>query len=261
MKIHHPNCGTELLPGAHLVSHVMLLETDAGLVLVDSGFGTHDHHDPAGRLGPSRYFTRPPLHLHETALHQVHDLGFDRDDVRHIILTHLDSDHIGGLSDFPAATVHVSAAEALGGFHAPTRRERLRFRPTQWAHRPTVIEHSPGGEPWRGFAAARPLTEIAPGIVLVPMPGHTRGHTAVAVDVGDRWILHCGDAFYHPGTLTGTSKGPMALRAMETLIAFDRRQVRANHERLAELYARRDPDLLIVCSHDPEMLALARSLS
>ncbi|MDH6194056.1 glyoxylase-like metal-dependent hydrolase (beta-lactamase superfamily II) [Mycobacterium frederiksbergense] len=198
---------------ARLVTHVRLLETDSRLVLVDNGFGTHDWQDPASRTGPVRFLIRPPLHLHETALHQVKKLGFQGEDVRHIVITHLDSDHIGGLSDFPNANVHLTVAEALGGFEAPSQRERFGFNSAQWAHRPKIVEYSAGGESWRGFAAARELTEIAPGIVLVPMPGHTRGRTA------------------------GT---------------FDRRQVRAKHERLAELYTRRDPDLLIACSHDPE---------
>jgi hypothetical protein len=33
----------------------------------------------------------------------------------------------------------------------------------------------------------------------------------------------------------------------------------ANHARLAELFQRKDPDLLIVCSHDPTLLEQARA--
>ena len=32
----------------------------------------------------------------------------------------------------------------------------------------------PNGETWRGFAAAKELTDIAPGIILVSLPGHPR---------------------------------------------------------------------------------------
>jgi hypothetical protein len=39
------------------------------------------------------------------------------------------------------------------------------------------------------------------------------------------------------------------------LIAFDRKMVRDNHARLAELYTRHEPDLLIVSAHDPKLLA------
>ncbi|MGW4981110.1 hypothetical protein [Streptomyces mirabilis] len=70
-----------------------------------------------------------------------------------------------------------------------------------------------------GFAAARELDAIAPGIVLFSLPGHTRGHACVAVDTRARWLLHSGDAFYHHGTLDGRTRVPAALRAMERMRA------------------------------------------
>jgi hypothetical protein len=46
---------------------------------------------------------------------------------------------------------------------------------------------------------------------------------------------------------------------METLIAFDRKRVRDNHSRLAELYLRADPDLFIICAHDRALYERARA--
>jgi glyoxylase-like metal-dependent hydrolase (beta-lactamase superfamily II) len=258
VRVHHLNCGTMRAPGLRLVCHVLLLETDDGLVLVDTGFGLEDIADP-GRLGPYRHVIRPLLDPAETAARQVESLGFARDDVRHIVVTHFDLDHIGGLADFPHAIVHTTAAEARGAMHDPHGLEKVRFRPRQWAHRPTVVEHEPDGEAWRGFAAARELTEIAPGIVLVALPGHTRGHAAVAVDTGHRWILQAGDAFYHPGSLGSGERVPWLLRAQERLVTFDHRLVRDNHARLTELRERAEPDLTILCAHDPGMFAAARA--
>jgi glyoxylase-like metal-dependent hydrolase (beta-lactamase superfamily II) len=258
VKVHHLNCGSMDFPGSPLICHVLLVETDRGLLLVDTGFGLGDIADPGPRLGAVRRVIRPVLSPEESAVRQVERLGFTRDDVRHIVLTHLDLDHIGGLSDFPEAVVHLTSAEVAGGMRSPTRRERLRFRPAQWAHGPTIVEHPPDGEAWRGFAAARPLDGVDPGVVMVSLPGHTRGSAAVAVDAGDRWILHAGDAFYHRGTLDGHSHVPLGLRIQEAAVAHDRRQVRANHDRLAELYRRAEPDLVIVCAHDPVMWAGVR---
>ena len=257
MKVHHLNCGTMNMPTAPMVCHVLLVETANGLVLVDSGFGSADCAAPA-RTGPSRHVVKPAFLQTETAIHQIQQLGFDPGDVRHIVVTHFDIDHIGGLSDFPHAEIHVTSAEARGAVHAPSWRERVRYRHQQWAHNPKLVEHTPDGEPWRGFAAAKELTEIAPGIALVSLPGHTRGHACVAVDAGDRWILHAGDAFYHHGTIDGAAV-PRALRVMENLFAFDRRQVHDNHARLAELYGRDDPELFIVSAHDPELYRRAQS--
>lgn len=255
MKVHHLNCGTMDSPGAPIICHVLLVETDNGLVLVDSGFGLLDCADPQRRIGPGRHVIRPRFAVEETAARQVEALGFDRSDVRHVIATHFDFDHIGGIADFPDAQIHVTAAEALGAMTPPTRMEGFRFRSTQWAHGPNIVEHDPAGEKWRGFAAAKELDAIAPGIVLVSLPGHTRGHACVAIDAGHRWVLHCGDAFYYEGTLDGRSRVPWGLKISERLVAYDRKALDDNHSRLSELYAHRDPSLLIVSAHDPKLLA------
>lgn len=123
----------------------------------------------------------------------------------------------------------------------------------QWEHGPHLVEHPPEGEAWRGFPAAG---ELAPGLVLVPLPGHSRGHAAVAVDAGSHWVLHAGDACDHHGTLDGT-RVP-AVRVMEAAIAHDRRRVAENHERLAELARESPGDLLVVRAHDPALLDAAR---
>ena len=200
MKVHHLNCGTMHPYGAPtIVCHVLLVETDNGLVLVDTGYGTHDCDDHA-RVGPTRHLFKPVFDHDETALRQVERLGFTRDDVRHIVITHFDMDHIGGISDFPDAQIHVTSSRSDSAPCVNRRSERRSASaPAQWAHGPKLVEHNPDGEKWRGFAAAKELDDIAPGIVLVSLPGHTRGHACIAVDAGNRWVLHCGDAFYHPG--------------------------------------------------------------
>lgn len=141
---------------------------------------------------------------------------------------------------------------------SPSRREEIRYQSAQWAHGPKIVEHSPDGEKWRGFAAAKELDAIAPGIVLISLPGHTRGHACVAVDTGIRWLLHAGDAFYHHGTIDGRTPVPAALRAMEALVAWDLKRVRDNHARLAELYRHADPDLVIFSAHDPTLFEKVR---
>jgi integrase len=138
--IHHLNCGTmcprgrRLLSGdggwlepAHLVCHVLLIEAPDGLVLVDTGFGADDVRKPAQLTRLFLTMTRPQLRSEETAVSQVMAAGFEPGDVRHIVLTHLDVDHGGGLPDFPDAQVHVFTREYETMLNPP-RRERLRYR-------------------------------------------------------------------------------------------------------------------------------------
>jgi glyoxylase-like metal-dependent hydrolase (beta-lactamase superfamily II) len=110
-----------------------------------------------------------------------------------------------------------------------------------------------------GFAAAKELGEISQGIVLISMPGHTRGHACVAVDAGHRWVLHSGDAFFHCGTIDGESRVPRIVTTWESLIAFDRKRVHDNHARLTELHRRGDADLVIICAHDRTLFQRAEA--
>jgi glyoxylase-like metal-dependent hydrolase (beta-lactamase superfamily II) len=246
------------IKGPKCVCHVLVVETDNGLVLVDAGFGIDDCADPKERIGPIRFITKPVFEASEAPANQLERMGFRREDVRHVVLTHLDSDHVGGAFDLPNATIHVTSAEALGAFASPTRAEKVRYGKQQWVKDRRVVEYTPEGETWRGFPAAKELVDIAPGIVLVSLPGHSRGHACVAVDAGHRWVLHCGDAFYHYGTLDGTHV-PRTLWAMETLVAFDRKKMWDNHARLSELYADAEADLFIASAHDNKLFESAKA--
>ncbi|COW81760.1 Metallo-beta-lactamase superfamily protein [Mycobacterium tuberculosis] len=51
---------------------------------------------------------------------------------------------------------------------------------------------------------------------------------------------------------------PFVMRAEEKLLSYNRNQLRDNQARIVELHRRHDPDLLIVCAHDPDLYQLAR---
>lgn len=263
MKIHHLNCATmhPVLPGAmhgdvdpehrRFVCHCLLIETPAsGLVLVDSGFGTADIAGGAARIGKLfTWLARPTLDLAETALHQIRAMGYSADDVRHVVLTHLDLDHAGGLSDFPHAKVHVTRAEYDAAEH-PNLRERARYLTSQWAHGPDWALHDTGGEPWFGFDCVRDLPGLPPEVLLVPLHGHTRGHAAIAVEDAGGWLMHCGDAYFHRSTITPTPEQPLGLSVFETSVQIDGRVRKQNQARLRELAASHSGEVRIFSAHD-----------
>jgi glyoxylase-like metal-dependent hydrolase (beta-lactamase superfamily II) len=176
-----------------LIVYCLLVETNQGLLLVDTGFGTQDCTRPAGLMRLFAAYVGAPLDIEETAVRQVQRLGYDAGEVRHILLTHLHLDHAGGLADFPAAQVHIYRAEYEGAYHPRGLMERL-YLPAHWAHGPNWVVHERCTERWFGFDAIRLLPGLAPEVLLVPLPGHTRGHCGVAVATEDGWLFHCGDA-------------------------------------------------------------------
>jgi len=250
MKVHHLNCGTMALA---TVDHCLLVETTAsGLVLVDTGFGLDCVRRP-DLLGWSRHVIRPVLRESETAIRQIEGLGYHPGDVRHIIVTHLDYDHTGGLADFPWATVHVHGPEYRAGMQ-PTMAERIRYRTDQlWAHGVQwAVNEVDGGQRWFGFEAVRDLPGVPPDILVIPLYGHSRGHVGVAVDTGAGWLLHAGDAYTHPSAISGGLIGAVS-RAGHIIGAhpsYPRAQLR-NMRRLADLLAEHGDHVTVFCSHDP----------
>jgi len=249
-----------------MVCHCLLVETEQGLVLVDTGIGLADVADAEGRLG--RQFvrmTRPRLDPEETAARQLVRLGYAVDDVRHVVLTHLDLDHAGGLADFPKATVHVREPEHVAATAPPTRMERMRYRSVQWEHEPRWELHpAAGGERWFGIDGATELPDL-PGIVLVPLAGHTRGHIGVAVRVGSdggrsRWLLHAGDAyFFHAALGNARPKVPLGLAYFEARVQFDKAERLASRDRLRALRETSGDQVEIFSAHDAIEFERART--
>lgn len=232
---------------------VLVCETEDGLLLVDSGFGTRDIADPS-RLGPARHLLRAALDPAETALRQIEGLGLDPADVRHIVLTHLDLDHVGGISDFPDAMIHTTAVEHRAAMVAPSRREARRYRPVQWSHGPRLRTYADATTEWQGLAAGWSIEGVGDDVALLPMPGHSRGHAAVGVRTEGGLLVHAGDAVFDAASIgaTGPDGRPLpprrALRAFEQVVAHDRGEVARNHARLA---AMRDvPGVTVFGAHD-----------
>jgi glyoxylase-like metal-dependent hydrolase (beta-lactamase superfamily II) len=269
MKIHHLNCistcplGGALMDGhsmslrGRLTCHCMLVETRNTLVLIDTGFGLRDVADPRERL--SRFFLTllaPDFRSELTAVRQIERLGFDPRDVRHIVLTHLDFDHAGGLDDFPEAQVHMLATERDSATAQRTLLDRMRYRPQQWSStRPSWrVYPQQQGEKWYGFECVRELTGVPPEIVLVPLIGHTLGHAGVAVErTGGQWLLQAGDAyFYHAEMDLERPRCTPGLKFYQWMMQKDGRARVHNQRRLRELKREHGKAVRILSSHDVE---------
>jgi glyoxylase-like metal-dependent hydrolase (beta-lactamase superfamily II) len=260
--IHHLDAGTLRPPGGadlvgadELVSHVLVLELGARLVLVDAGVGLADMAAPAERLGDQFLeLSAPVLEPERTVVRQLAARGLDAEAVTDVLLTHPDLDHAGGLADLPWARVHAHPAAVAAIRHPIGDRDRDRIHTAQWSH---DVRWAPEPTPrprWHGLEAWS-LDAVGDDVaVMVGLPGHATGHVGYAVRTDDGWLLHAGDAFFHRATVEG-GEVPPGLELFEAMVEEDREQ------RLTTVAALRalPPEVTVVCSHDPVQLAAQRA--
>jgi glyoxylase-like metal-dependent hydrolase (beta-lactamase superfamily II) len=261
LKVHHLNCAhiTRMkLGGQPLACHVVLVETPKdGLVLVDTGLGLADYADIGSRLGTgfAKVYAKPAVDPSLAAIRQIAAMGFDPRDVRHIVQTHLDLDHVGGLSDFPWAKVHVSATELQAATERKGIKARERYRPPFFEHGPDWQTYSDQGERWFGFESVRGLVGLPAEIFFVPLPGHTMGHCGVVLDTDHGLVLDAGDAFFDPREVNQPRREcALGVRMFQLLVTTDFSFRKHNQDRLRELVAAH-PEIEVFAAHDPTAFA------
>jgi glyoxylase-like metal-dependent hydrolase (beta-lactamase superfamily II) len=259
MVVHHLNCGSirPYLPRVRGVIYCLLVETSAGLVLVDTGFGVEDYTNPTPLV---RVFIRllgMPRDFEETAVRQIVRLGFAPKDVTHIVMTHLHLDHAGGLRDFPDAQVHVFQPEYEAALNPRGFMERF-YVSAHWAHGPNWVIHGPeeAKEEWFGFDAIRVLPDVSSQILLIPLVGHTRGHCGVAIETPSGWLFHCGDATspFHPAADAHTPSDRTTPRWIRAFLG-------PHIPRLRQFAHDHTTRIRLISSHDAQRLANHQNLT
>ena len=134
----------------------LLVETNQGLVLVDTGLGLDDYFNPTRFTKFFRVIMDLPFDPGEAAINQLDRLGYKSEDVRHILLTHMHFDHCSGLADFPHAKVHVHRREheAFADkkvLHWDEYAYNLRY----FAHQPESVIYDTADSKWYDFDAIR----------------------------------------------------------------------------------------------------------
>jgi glyoxylase-like metal-dependent hydrolase (beta-lactamase superfamily II) len=153
-------------------------------------------------------------------------------------MTHMHTDHAGGLHAFENSEVLMSANE-LKGIRSPLAQVDgyLTNCLPKWLN-PTAIGFTDG--PFHGFSESRTLTR-AGDVHVVPTYGHTPGHVSVIVDEGDKLVMLAGDSSYLQSTMldaTVDGVSPKASVARKTLASIQQ--------------TARVRDLVYLPTHDPE---------
>lgn len=170
----------------------LLIETNQGLTLVDTGLGLQDYTHPTWFTQLFRLVSYMPFDSNEAAINQLPKFGYKPADVKHIILTHMHFDHIGGLADFPNAKVHVYKREYDAFIHRQGNLS-LAYIPRHIAHKPDFVFYQDTQETWFEFEAIK-ISGFEPEMYFIPLPYHSIGLCGIAIKTSTGWHFHCADA-------------------------------------------------------------------
>lgn len=211
----------------------VLVRHPKGDVLVDAGFGAHAEEHI--RMLPS--FRRAPHRLGATVSEQLDAVGYDRDQLLGVILTHSHWDHVSGLDSLD---VPVLVTDEELGYADRNRADRV-FERVASGHR--LRRYTFDGPAHLGFPASHDLHGDG-SVVIVPAPGHTTGSVVVLVTLApDRRYAFVGDLAWQ---LDGITRGVQRPVLMRMLADSDSAQVGRDLARVIALA----PHLQVVPAHD-----------
>jgi len=166
----------------------LLIESDAGLILVDTGQGD--------KLGEREWRRLGVAPRNERLIGDLRSLGFQPEDVDLVFFTHLHSDHAGGatrwstpddpvsplLPTFPNAR-HLAQRIELADASFPNERTRGTYFPQNWQplQAAALLDVVDGDQ------------RLATGVYTETVPGHTGSIQAVWIEDGGESLLFLGD--------------------------------------------------------------------
>ncbi|WP_372405760.1 MBL fold metallo-hydrolase [Streptomyces luteireticuli] len=219
-----------------LASHSFAVEAGGLRIVVDTGIG-----NAKPRANPAWNG------LDTDFLQRLAAAGFPPESVDLVITTHLHTDHVGWntrlsgddwVPTFPNARYLTSRTEwdhwaATDLDEARRQMFRDSVTPVRDAGQYDLVDVPEQGH------------EVAPGVLLIPAPGHTPGQVAVALRGSDRHALITGDSIHHPVQLSHPH--------VHSCVDIDPAQAIRTRARLLDTLA--DTDTLLLGTHFPQPTA------
>jgi len=150
------------------------------LVLVDAG--------TAELYGPS-LFKLPE---------SLHNVGYTPEQITDIFITHIHTDHTGGLMDgtrrvFPNAVVHVERKEVEYWMDPASKQRAPDYQKVYFDQAAAKFKPYLDSGQVKTFDGA---VELLPGFRSIPAPGHTPGHTFYSLERNGEKLVFWGDILH-----------------------------------------------------------------
>lgn len=202
IQVHHLNCVRIVSPiNDNVCGHCLLINENGKLILIDTGIGLLDTLHPKERIGQELVeIVGYCFDENLTMIRQIEKLGLYPQNVTDCVISHLDNDHVGGLADFPQATVHVGIEEFEN-----YQSGNARYLKMPLSHNPKIQTYPSSDFNWFGFEARKVEIDLKTEIFLVPLFGHTLGHCGVALKIDNKWLFYIADAYYMRIELTDST--------------------------------------------------------
>ena len=198
-----------------------LLRRGKEVILVDTGYDTAEA-QARGR----------PIRLDPRAALRPFDLTPEQ--ITQVIVTHLHYDHAGGLHLFPNARLHLQAAEMAYATGPCMCHDTLRM-PFTAGHICEAVQRLYSGK----LQFYDGDGEVAEGVTVHCIGGHSRGLQAVRVRTQAGWLMLASDAAHFYENVFGRKPFPIVVDVQNMLDGFER------------LHALATTPELIVPGHDP----------
>ena len=200
---------------------VWVLSSGARTILVDTGY------DAAEGRARGRPIDLDPREA-------VRPLGLTPEGVDTVIVTHLHYDHAGGLHLFPEARLHMQVAEMAYATGPCICEDHLR-EPFTGAHVCEAVRRLYAGK----LTYHEGEAEIADGVTVYRIGGHSRGLQCVRVRTAAGWLVLASDAAHFYENWRERRPFPIVVDVEDMLRGYD------------TLSALASSDGLVVPGHDP----------
>lgn len=170
---------------------VYLIEHPKGRIIIDAGWHSRYVKEKVkGYLGMVNKVSKPILKEGESIDARLSSLGLSPSDIDYVFITHMDLDHVSGLSLLKDAKMIMASKEELDS----AKKGGFRYMKENWEGidiEPFLFREGIG-------PVKRSLDFFGDNsLILVHTPGHSEGHTSIKVQSEDgHYLIIAGDAAY-----------------------------------------------------------------